>query len=187
MTKIKAGNISKGIYIEYKHQPYEVIKTSFTSKARGGAFMRVGLRSVKTGETQNTTYKSTEKVKQLEIESQKLQYLYQEADSLVFMDPQTYQQVKIPAELLGEQVNLLTPELKVYIIFYQGKAIGVSLPPKVTLKVTESHPAVAGNTQGQAQKEVGLETGLKIKAPIFIKEGDELVIDSETKEYLSRA
>lgn len=186
MPTIKAGNIRKGNYIKFKDQPYLVTKTDFMSPGKGSAFMRVKMKSVKTGHTQEFTYKSTEAVEELEVNNQEMQYLYQDSSSAVFMNPRTYAQVEIPISLVEDQIQLLTPEIKVYIMFYQDDAIGVTLPPKVTLEVTQAHPAVAGNTQGQARKEVMLETGLKVQAPIFVNKGDKLVIDTETKSYVSR-
>ena len=186
MPDIKAGNIRKGMYIEFKGQPYHVSKADFMSPGKGSAFMRVKMKSVKTGNTQEFTYKSTESVEELEVNSQEMQYLYQDASSVVFMNGRTYEQVEIPRSLVDDQLELLTPEIKAYIMFYDGEAIGVSLPPKVTLEVTEAFPAVAGNTQGQARKEVTMETGLKVQAPIFVKKGDKLVIDTASKTYVSR-
>jgi len=89
--------------------------------------------------------------------------------------------------MLEDKQGLLTPDIQVYVMFYNGKALGVSLPPKVRLKVTYAEEATAGNTQGQARKMVILETGLEISAPIFVKEGDTLVIDTDTVSYVSRA
>ncbi len=186
MSTIKAGNIRKGMYLKFKDQPFLVTKTDFMSPGKGSAFMRIKLKSVKTDSTQEFTYKSTESVEELEISSQEMQYLYQDANSVVFMNPRSYEQVEIPRQLVEEQTQLLTPDVKVYIMFYEGEAIGVSLPPKVTLEVVEAYPAVAGNTQGQARKEVVMETGLKVQAPIFINKGDKLIVDTATKTYVSR-
>lgn len=186
MPEIKAGSIRKGMYLKFKGEPYQVTRADFMSPGKGSAFMRVKLRGVKNENTQEFTYKSTESVEELDINSQEMQYLYQDAASVVFMNQRSYEQVEIPRKLIEDKLDLLTPEMKAYIMFYEDNAIGVSLPPKVVLEVTEAYPATAGNTQGQARKEVTMETGLKINAPIFVKKGDKLIIDTESKSYVSR-
>lgn len=187
MSFIKAGNISKGIYLKFKDQPYMVTQTSFMSPGKGSAFMRCRLKSVKTGQTVEFTYKSNEMVEELEVSTQRLQYLYHDPDEVVFMNSSTFEQVSVPVSLLEDKLNLLSSELEVYVMFYDEKAIGASLPTKIQLKVAHADHAVAGDTVGQAKKEVELETGLKVMAPLFVKVGDVLVIDTDTKQYISRA
>jgi elongation factor P len=187
MSVIKAGSIRKGMYLSHKNQPYLVTQTNFMSPGKGSAFMRVKFRSAKTGNTQEFTYKSTESVEVLEVASKQMQFLYRDGDDAVFMEHDTFEQVTIPASLIGEKMGLLSPDIQVYILFYEEEALGVSFPPKVRLKVEYAEDAVAGNTQGQARKNVTLETGLIVSAPIFVNKGDTLVIDTETLTYVSRA
>jgi len=187
MSNIKAGNITKGSYIQFKNQPYQVTKADFTSPGKGSAFMRCKLKNVKTGQTQEFTYKSNEIVDELEIQSLKMQYLYTDSSNVVFMNDRTYEQQEVPRSLLEDKLDLLTADVDVYILMSEFEILGVSLPPKVKLKVTEARDAVAGNTVGQARKEVTLETGLIIQAPLFVKTGDTLIIDTTTKQYVSRA
>jgi elongation factor P len=184
---IKAGNIRKGMYILFKNNPSLVTKTDFMSPGKGSAFMRAKFKNLKTGKVVEFTYKSTESVEQIDISSVQMQYLYLDGEDLVFMNPDTYEQVEVPKILIGKQIGLLTPESKVYVITYDDKAIGVSFPPKVKLKVEYAEDAVAGNTMGTAKKEIKLETGLLVQAPIFIKEGESVVIDTETLAFVSRA
>jgi elongation factor P len=186
MAEIKAGNIRKGTYILFKNDPCLVTKTDFMSPGKGSAFMRVKLKNIRTSTTQEFTYKSTENVEMAEISSQQMQFLYLDADEAVFMDARSYEQAGVPRELLEGRDLLLTPDVSVYVITYADRPIGVSFPAKVKLKVTQADDAVAGNTVGQARKNVTLETGLVVQAPLFVKEGDTLLIDSETKTYASR-
>lgn len=186
MSFIKAGNISKGIYLKFKDQPHLVTQTSFMSPGKGSAFMRCRLKSLKTGQTVEFTYKSNEMVEELEVQTQRLQYLYHDADEVVFMNERSFEQISAPVALLEDKLDLLTSELEVYVMFYEEKAIGASLPPKIKLKVTHADHAVAGDTVGQAKKEVELETGLRVMAPLFVKVGDVLIIDTDTKQYVSR-
>ncbi len=187
MSVIKAGSIRKGMYLLHKDQPYFVTKTDFMSPGKGSAFMRVKYRNAKTGNTEEFTYKSNESVEELDVESKQMQFLYADGDDSVLMDNTTFEQVSIPNTLIAEKVGLLSPEIQVYVLFYDGEALGVSFPPKVRLTVTYAEDSTAGNTQGQARKNVTLETGLVVSAPIFVKEGNVLVIDTETLSYVSRA
>lgn len=187
MSTIKAGNIRKGMYLIHKGQPFYVTHTDFMSPGKGSAFMRVKFRNIITGNTEEFTYKSNESVQEAEVESKQMQFLYVDGGDSVFMNTATYEQVEISTSLLEGKEGLLTPEIQVYVMFYEDKPLGVSFPPKVKLKVTYAEDATAGNTQGQARKMVTLETGMEISAPIFVKEGDTLVIDTESISYVSRA
>ena len=183
---IKAGNIRKGSYILFKGTPHLVTRADFVSPGKGSAFMRAKIRSVKTGSTQEYTFKSVEPIEEVEVQSQKMQFLYNDGDSAVFMNGQTFDQVEVPLDLIGEKANLLTADTQIHVMFYEGVAIDASFPPKITLKVIQADEAVAGNTMGTARKPVVLETGYEVLAPIFVKEGDYLAIDTETLQYDSR-
>ena len=184
---IKAGNIKKGSYVLFKGSPHLVTKADFISPGKGSAFMRAKLRSVKNGNTQEFTYKSVEPVEEIEVQTQKMQFLYNDGESAVFMNGQTYDQVEIPLALIGQKAQLLNPEIQVHVLFYEDVAIDVSLPPKITLKVVEAEEAVAGNTMGTARKIVTTETGFQVSAPIFVKEGEFIIIDTESMSYDSRS
>jgi len=186
MANIKAGNIRKGMYLNFKNQPHHVTKTDFMSPGKGSAFMRVKLKNLKTEATQEFTYKSNKTVEELDVESNKVQYLYTDSDSVVFMNQRSYEQFEVPRRHLEDKLDLLIPELEVYVMSYDDQVIGVSFPPKIKMKVVKAHDAVAGNTVGQAKKEVELESGLKVQAPLFVKIGELLVIDTDSKQYVSR-
>ena len=184
---IKAGNIKKGSYILLKNAPCLVTKTDFMSPGKGSAVMRAKVKNVKTGFSQEYTFKSTENVEEVEVSTRELQFLYADESEVVFMDQRSFEQVAVDRALVEEQVDLLTSEAMVYVVFYAEKAIGVHLSPKVTLKCTYSEESTAGNTVGQARKQAEVETGLKIMVPLFVKTGDSIIIDTATKEYVSRA
>lgn len=187
MAIIKGGNIRKGSYILFKNEPHLVTKTDFVSPGKGSAFTRAKLKNIKTHNTVEFTFKSTESIEELDISTKQLQFLYDSGDEVVFMDPRTYEQVEIPRALMEEKVGYLSPELEVYVLFYEEKALGVRLPPKVTLKVTYAEEATAGNRVNAPKKPVTLETGMIIQAPLFINTGDTITVDTETGEYVSRA
>lgn len=187
MAKIKAGNIKKGTYIDYQGQPHYIVKTQFVSPGKGSAFTRTKMRNIITGSVIEFNFKSHDNIEEIDVEHKEMQFLYVDGDEVVFMDQNTYDQINVPAALLGEKVNYLVPELMVYIVFYQGKPLGVSLPPKVKMVVAESEDAVAGDRQNAGKKPVTMETGLIVQAPLFIKKGETLIVDTETGDYVSRA
>ncbi len=183
---IKAGSIRKGMYILFKNSPHFVTKTDFMSPGKGSAFMRVKMKNISTGNTQEFTYKSTENIDQVDVESQKMQFLYKDGESAVFMNAQSFEQAEVPLSLIGDKAQLLAPDIEIYVMFFEESPIDVSFPPKISLKVEYAEEAVAGNTMGTARKMVKLENGFEISAPIFIKEGDLISIDTETLSYDSR-
>jgi elongation factor P len=186
MSSIKAGNIRKGMYLLFKNQPHIVTKTDFMSPGKGSAFMRVRLKNVVSANTQEFTYKSNESVEELEINTKQMQFSYADGSELVFIEPQTYEQVSIDRSLLEDKMGLLVPDLIVYVMIYEDKPLGVSFPPKVKMTVTQADEAVAGNTVGKAMKEIEVETGMKLLAPLFVKVGDLISVDTETSQYVSR-
>ncbi len=186
MATTNGGNIRKGSYIMFKGQPHLVTRTEFVSPGKGSAFTRAKLKSVKTGAVQEFTFKSTEKVEELDVQSKEMQFSYLDGQDVVFMDPRTYEQANVPADLLEGKVGFLTPDVTTYVIFFEDQAIGVKLPNSVKLKVTYSEETTAGNRVNAPKKPVTVETGMVIQAPIFIKVGDVLSIDTDTGEYLSR-
>jgi elongation factor P len=187
MAFIKGGNIKKGTYILFKNAPHLVTKTEFVSPGKGSAFTRARLKSAITGATQEFTFKSVESVEELDVNSREMQYLYVDGDEVVFMDPRTYEQVTVPGDLVEGKQGYLTPEIVLYVLFYNDKPIGVRFPLNVKLKVTYSEDAVAGNRVNAPKKPVTLETGAVVQVPLFVKTGDVIIVDTDTNEYVSRA
>ena len=187
MATVNGGNLKKGMYILFKEQPHQVTGTQFVSPGKGSAFTRAKLRNIKTGNTVEFTFKSNENVEVLDVSSRELTYSYHDSEVVAFMDMRTYEQFEIKRELLGDDINYLTPEVNVYVMFFDEQPIGVTLPPKVKLKVTEAPEAIKGDRVTAGKKPVVMETGLVVQAPIFIKTGETLLIDTATGEYVSRA
>jgi elongation factor P len=186
MSTVKAGNIKKGMYILYRNAPHYVTNVKFVSPGKGSAFSKVKMRDMRSGANVEFNFKSHDSIEELDVQSKEMQFLYKSGDEVIFMDPVSYEQIPVPAKLLEEQAEMLTSEIKVYVIFYEDKALGVSLPPKVKLKVVKAENAVAGDRQTAGKKPVIMETGLVVQAPLFIKEGDILSIDTSTGDYVSR-
>jgi elongation factor P len=187
MPTIKGGNIRKGTYILFKNIPHLVTKTEFVSPGKGSAFLRARLKNIKTAATQEFTFKSVESVEELDVQSKEMQFLYLDGDSVVFMDPRTYEQENIAKELIDDKVGYLTADVTVFILFYNDEAIGVRFPLNVKLKVKYAEDATAGNRVNAPKKPVTMETGITIQAPLFVKTGDTLIIDTESGDYVSRA
>jgi len=187
MATIKAGNITKNSFVLYKGQPHRVVKADFYSPGKGSALMRVKMKSAVTGMNAEFTYKTNEPVEDVDVDKKEMQFLYADEVEATFMDERTYEQVSVPVALVKDKLGVLTSEVRVNVMFYQDKAIGVLLPPNVTLGVTEAHEAVAGNRVNAPKKPVTLETGLEVQVPLFIKTGDRVIVDTDSLNYLARS
>lgn len=183
---ISAGNITKSSYIIFKGNPVFVTKADFMSPGKGAAIMRVKFKNVATGAAGEFTFKTNETIELAEIEKREMEYLYRDGENLVFMDPKNYEQVSIPLSLIEDQFGYLTPNLKCWIIWHKGIAIGATLPPHITLEVTESPDEIAGNRVNAPKKTVKLETGIEAQVPLFIKVGEKVQLDTQTGEYVGR-
>jgi len=183
---MKAGNIRKGNYIRHKGQPFLVVDTEFSFHGRGSAHMKAKIKSLDGRSSQSVTFKTGDSIEELDVSSIEMQFLYMDGDEVVFMNPRTYEQFSVPVSLLDGKAKMLTPEVKVYVQFFEDNAVGVALPPKVKLKVTEAPEATAGNRSKAAKRDVIMETGLVVPAPLFIKTGDILVVDTDSGQYVSR-
>jgi elongation factor P len=186
MPTIKAGNINKGMYLDFKGTPHQVIKAEFHSPGKGSAFCKVKMKNIKSGASLEFTYKSNEQVDYFELNSQEMQFLYMQGKDAIFMNPQTYEQVELAVGLMDGKEGFLTSDIKVYVLFQDDTALGVTFPPKVKMKVQVAEEATAGNRVNAPKKPVTLETGLEIYAPLFIKPGDVIMVDTDTFEYVSR-
>lgn len=187
MAVKNGGNLAKNDYILFKDAPYFITKTEFMAPGKGSAIMRTKMRNIKTGAVTEFTFKSNEMVEVLNIDKREMQYLYHDSKEVVFMDPRTYDQVSVPATLVEDQLGYLIPDMLCYVSWYGDEAIGVILPVHVNLKVIETEDAIAGNRVNAPKKLAKLETGIEVNVPLFIKEGDIIVVDTSSGEYISRA
>ncbi len=185
MSTINAGNITKGSFIIFKGAPVFITKAEFMSPGKGSPVMRIKFKNVQTGSAGEFTYKTSESVEVAEVEKKEMEYLYRDGNELFFMDPKTYDQVSIPVDLI-DNLGYLTPNLKCWIMWYKGEAIGAALPSHVTLTVTESPDEVAGNRMNAPKKTVEVDTGITVQVPLFIKIGEKVMIDTTSGEYLGR-
>ena len=183
---IDTSEFKKGMKIEIDGEPFEILDFQHVKPGKGSAFVRTTIRSLLTGRTLEPTMKSGDKVGKPDIEDKDMQYLYKEGADYYFMDTRNYEQTFISEKVLGEQKNFLKENINASILFYTGKAIGVSLPNSVDLKVTKCDPGIRGDTVSGALKPAELETGYTVNVPLFINEGDVLKIDTRDGKYLTR-
>ncbi len=182
------ADISKDIVIKFKSDLFVVTEFQKISPGKGSAFVRTKLKNIRTGKVLENTFKDGEIIEIAEVEKKKMQFLYKDAHGFAFMDNQTFEQVSVSDEMVGEKANFLKEGQEVTIVTHEGIPMNLELPKKITLKVTQADPGVRGDTaSGNVTKEVTLENGTKIRAPLFIKEGDELIINTETGAYVERA
>lgn len=177
----------RGLKIEIDGKPYTIVEFQHVKPGKGGAFVRTKLKNLETGQVLEQTFRSGAKVDIPDLEENNVQYLYQDGDNYVFMDNDTYDQLFIAEEFLGDAVNYLKANIEAKVLFFNGKPIGVDLPITVELEVAETEPGVKGDTATGASKNATMETGLVVQVPLFIEQGEMLKIDTRTGEYIERA
>jgi len=183
---VDTGEFRKGLKIEIDGEPFEIIEFQHVKPGKGSAFVRTTYKSLISGRVLEKNFKSGDKVGRPDIEEKEMQYLYKQGDEFHFMEAKTYEQTYISEKQLGEARNFLKENTNCSILFFNGKAIGVTLPNSVELKVTKCDPGVRGDTVSGAQKPATLETGYTVSVPLFINEGDILKIDTRDGKYLTR-
>ena len=183
---IDTSEFRKGLKIEIDGEPFEIVEFQHVKPGKGSAFVRTSIRSLISGRVLQPTFKSGDKVGKPDIEEKEMQYLYKQGDDYYFMDKKTYDQTFLGEKVLGESKNYLKENIDASVLFYNGKAIGVTLPNSVDLKVTKCDPGVRGDTVSGATKPAILETGYSVNVPLFINEGDVLKIDTRNGQYLTR-
>ncbi len=184
---ISTSDFRTGLTILIDGDIYEIVDFQHVKPGKGAAFVRTRLKNVKTGYMNEKTFRAGEKMEQAIIESKEMQYLYNAGTEYVFMDTQSYEQLSLNEDKLGDSLKFLKENMNVYIRLFQGEILGVQLPTFVELEVVEAEPGVRGDTAAGATKNVKLETGAMVQVPLFIETGDVLKIDTRTGEYIERA
>ena len=184
---IDTSEFRNGLKIEIDGEPFVIEYFQHVKPGKGSAFVRTKIRSLLSGRMLEPTLKSGDKVGLPDIEEKDMQYLYVQGDEYYFMDTRNYEQTFLSEKVLGENKNFLKENINVSVLFYNGKAIGVTLPNSVDLKVVKCDPGVRGDTVSGALKPATLETGFTVNVPLFINEGDVLKIDTrDGGKYLTR-
>ena len=176
----------KGLKIEIDGEPFEILDFQHVKPGKGSAFTRTTIKSLLSGRQLQPTFKSGDKVGRPDIEEKEMQYLYAQGDEFHFMEQKTFEQTFLSATVLGDARSFLKENINCSIMFFNGKAIGVSLPNSVELKVIKCDPGIRGDTVSGATKPATLETGYTVNVPLFINEGDILKIDTRDGKYLTR-
>jgi elongation factor P len=184
---ITTADFKTGMTIIYNGDPCVILDFQHVKPGKGQAFVRTKLRNFRTGSTIDYSFNAGVKVEQALIEKHKMQYSYSTGDAFCFMDTETWEQLDIPAQRLKWESNFMLEGMEVEVVMYGSEVLGINIPEKVTLTVTESAPAVAGNTATNALKEAKLETGFTTKVPMFVNEGDKIIVTTEDGKYSSRA
>lgn len=184
---ISVNDLRPGLTIELEDGIWSVIEFLHVKPGKGAAFVRTKLKNVKTGQVQERTFRAGERVQRAHIETREMQYLYNTGSEYVFMDSQSYDQLTLTKDQLGDAVYYLKENMTLNLQMYEGKPIGVELPTTVDLVVTYTEPGFKGDTATGGTKPATLETGLVIQVPLFVEQGDTVRVDTRTGEYLSRA
>jgi len=184
---IQAGNLKRGEFIMHLGDIWQVQKTEFYSPGKGSALMRSKLKNVSSGKTVDYNYKSNESIETVDVTSIEMQYLYKDAENAFFMDNQSYQQYGLLLSVIGSVIEYLKEGESMYVYVHDEKALNIRPPVNVTLKVIQTEDAARGDTVSGAKKEAELETGVKIMVPLFIKKGEDIVVNPELGEYTGRA
>ena len=188
MAKVAAVEIRVGNLIEWDQRVWRVLKCYHVHVGgRGGAFMQVEMKDIESGTKTNQRFRTEDKVERAFVEARWMQYLYQDGDSYVFMDQQNYEQLPLSDEFLEGQAGFLLPNAEVQVNFYNGRAIGVELPPSVILTVVETEPGIKNATATNMFKQAKLETGITVQVPPFIGQGERIKVSTNDGSYMERA
>ena len=180
------SDFRRGMAIMFNNDIYLITEFQHVTQSRGRAMIKTKLKNIKTGRVIDNTFRQTEKIESVRLEEKEMQYLYADGENFYFMNMETYDQVPIAADLVGDQHRFLKEGMMAKLLFHGNLPITMELPTTVDLKVTEAEPAVRGDTAGNLTKQVTLETGAKVEVPPFIEQGETIRIDTRTGAYVSR-
>lgn len=179
-------DLKKGTVCQIDGKPYRVVEYSQKVMGRGGSIVNVKLKNLIDGSVIPKTFKGQEKIERAEVNNKVAQYLYNDGDSFFFMDPESFEQFELPKEIVDESAGFLKEGDEISLQFFDGRVINVELPKNVYLAVTYSEDVVKGDTTSSVLKDATLETGIVVKVPAFIKQGDIISVDTATGEYRER-
>ncbi len=184
---INVNDIKNGVTIIIDGQIYQVVEFLHVKPGKGSAFMKTKLRNLRTGGIVEKTFNTNVKFEKANINKQNVQYLYNTGDTYFFMNMDNYEQLELSASQVGDNKNYLIENMNVYVILYEGELLGIDLPDKVEFTVVSTEPAVRGNTTNNALKDATVETGLVVKVPMFIEQGEKILVTTADGKYSSRA
>ncbi len=180
-------DLKKGTLFQVEGVPYRVVDYNQKVMGRGGSIVNVRIKSLLDGKVLEKTYKGNEQLDSADVSNQNVQYLYGDGSTFYFMNDETFEQFEIPADLVGDGAGYLKEGDRIQLQFFEGTPINVELAKNVPLKVTYTENVVKGDTTSNVMKDATLETGITVKVPAFIKQGDVIKVDTRTGDYLERA
>lgn len=183
---VNINDIKNGMTIEVDGNIYQILEFQHVKPGKGAAFVKTKLKNLRTGSIIEQTFNSSIKVNKALIEKKPMQYLYNNGDSYVFMNMNDYTQVELPLSQIEDESKFLIENSEVEIMYYNEEMLGVNLPEKVVLEVIKTEPGIKGNTATSATKEAELNTGLVVRVPLFINEGDIVIVSTKDGKYVSR-
>lgn len=184
---VSSNDFKNGMTILWDDSIYQILEFQHVKPGKGQAFVRTKMKNLRTGSTIEYSFQNGIKIEVAQIEKKKMQYIYNTGSSCAFMDTETYEQVEIDNERLTWELNFMTEGMEVLIVDYEGEILNIIIPEKVEIKVSECDPNVRGNSTQNPQKGAVLETGYKILVPLFINEGDVIIVNTNEGKYCSRA
>src|SRR5947208_10042216 len=184
--QITTSDFRRGLYILFHDEPHQIAEVEFVNPGKGSAFYRTKLRSMRTGRVIDYTFRSGESVEDYSVNTTDLQYLYRDADHLIFMDPSSYNQYLAEAAVVGSFVEFLRENETYPVMLHDDQVVGIRPPKRVVATVTMADPAIRGNTATGLTKPVTLDNGVTVTAPSFIEIGDTIAVNPETREYIER-
>ncbi len=182
------SEVKKGVVIRQADDLFVVVEFQHVNPGKGAAFVRARMKSLGTGKVLEVTYKTSESVDIVQVDFRTMQFLYKSGDNFAFMNMESYEQIEMNGDLVGDEGKYLKEGLDVVVGLYEDRPVSIELPKKIKYKVVEAPPAVRGDSAtGNVTKEIVLDNGLHVQAPIFIKEGEEILVNTETGDYSARA
>lgn len=186
MTVASTNDIKNGTVLNLDGQLWNVIEFQHVKPGKGGAFVRTKLKNVTTGKTVDKTFNAGAKVETATVDRSDYQYLYQDGEDYVFMDTKTYDQITVPAAVVGDAANFMLENQEVTIALNEGTPLYMDMPPSVVLEITYSEPGLQGDRSSAGTKPATLETGYEIQVPLFVEQGTKVKVDTRTGDYLGR-
>ncbi|GAA6208421.1 elongation factor P [Cognatishimia sp. WU-CL00825] len=187
MPKINGNEIRPGNTLEHNGGLWAAVKVDHVKPGKGGAFAQVEMRNLRNGSKLNERFRSADKVERVRLEQKDQQFLYESDGMLVFMDTETYEQIELPSELLGDRRPFLQDGMTIQVEFYDDEALNAAVPQKVTCKIVETEPVVKGQTAANSFKPAVLDNGVKVMVPPFVGQDEMIIVDTISMEYSERA
>lgn len=183
---INVNDFKTGVTISYDGNIYQVLEFQHVKPGKGAAIVKAKLKNLRTGSIAEYSFNAGIKIPTAHINKQLMQYLYSTGSTYSFMNMETYEQVELDESQIGSQSKFLKEGLQVYITFFENEMLGLELPEKIDYKITSTEPAIKGNTATNATKDAIVETGLLVRVPLFIDEGEEIIVSTKDGKYVSR-